>query len=300
MVDDKTVYYKERSYQACISAGWMALFDRYKAVLRFAWAPALLAAVGFALVFYLVFVHYLWITPGALAVVGALLVVYAVAAACWRSSVRVQVAFFRATGDLPSVSAYNFLHNIRRLLPKSLAEVAFFVVCWSAVGAVVFAALAVSGWWWPALLPLGVLIVFGNLLIQFWTAEECTFRDAWQLAVHEGVRCLGSWSLVRFTGCTAACLTSFFFLLPAAILSYSYFISKVAMINGDPSGMPSGAAWLYFAACIVGAFGMHLSSLLVLWPGSLMAASIVCKHRSAEKRREELTQLEKEQEALRR
>ena len=300
MTDDKTVYYRERSYKACVAEGWGLIFNHYKSVLKFAWAPVLMAAVGFAIVAFLLFVYYDWLTPAALAVTGALLLVYAVATACWHGAARVQVAFFRATGDLPTVSAYNFMHNIRRQLLKSLACVVASAAALVAVGVVVWAAVAVSGWWWAALLPLLALVLTGSQLAQFWATEDGTLARAWRMFAREGWRNLGSWILVQLTGWSVAGLTTFVFLLPAAVLAYSFFVSQVGEFNGDPAGMPAGAAWLFFLACVVGAFGMHLSSLLTLWPARLMAASLECKLQHKEAQGRELQQLRQEQEALNR
>ena len=218
MTDDKTVYYRERSYKACVAEGWGLIFNHYKSVLKFAWAPVLMAAVGFAIVAFLLFVYYDWLTPAALAVTGALLLVYAVATACWHGAARVQVAFFRATGDLPTVSACNFMHNIRRQLLKSLACVVASAAALVAVGVVVWAAVAVSGWWWAALLPLLALVLTGSQLAQFWATEDGTLARAWRMFAREGWRNLGSWILVQLTGWSVAGLTTFVFLLPAAVL----------------------------------------------------------------------------------
>ena len=298
MTDDKTVYYRERSYKACVAEGWGLIFNHYKSVLKVCLgAGADGKRLGLPSLLSWLFVYYDWLTPAALAVTGALLLVYAVATACWHGAARVQVAFFRANGRPANRYTYS-MHNIRRQLLKSLACVVASAAALVAVGVVVWAAVAVSGWWWAALLPLLALVLTGSQLAQFWATEDGTLARAWRMFAREGWRNLGSWILVQLTGWSVAGLTTFVFLLPAAVLAYSFFVSRVGEFNGDPAGMPAGAAWLFFLACVVGAFGMHLSSLLTLWPARLMAASLECKLQHKEAQGRELQQLRQEQEAL--
>lgn len=299
MKEETSVFYNERSYQACVAMGWRVVLGGYRAVLKYAWPQAVLSGAGIALLGFLLFVHYQWLTPTALVVLGFLLLFYGLSAAMWQSAAYVQLDFFRATGDLPARSSCAFLDNLRRRLPRSVVSLLLFVLTAAALGGGAFAAVRLSAWWWLAVAAVVVISVVGGLWVQFMLAEDCAPRRAFELLRHEGLKSLGSWFLVQLTGWVTVCVCTLVLFLPTIVLSASYFVSRVGMWNGDPSGMPAYAAWLYFFVAWLGGTGMHLSTLLAIWPRSLMAASMISKARNREKQEEELQKLRNEQQALR-
>ncbi len=298
MTEEKTEFYRERSYQACVSTGWRILFDGYRSVLKFIWPQLAVAGIGLALAAYFVFVHYLLLTPEALCWVGVALLLYAVAASCVTAAAYVQIDFFRATGELPSRGSFSFMGNIRKRLWRSLAGVLTFVVLAALFLGSLYAAISLSAWWWIAVVLSVVLFVVIGLGMQFIQVERCSLSRAYSLMRREGVKSLGSWCLVQLTGWMAEWVCTAFFFLPAIVLSGNYFVSKVSVIIGDGQGIPAYAGWLYFLAVWLGTVGMHLSTLWSLWPRSLMVASIVRKAENREHQEAEVRQLLEEQKAL--
>lgn len=298
MTEENTEFYRERSYQACVSTAWRILFDGYRAVLKYIWPQVAVAGIGLALAAYFVFVHYLWLTPSALCWVGVALLLYAVAASCVTAAAYVQIDFFRATGELPLKASFHFGGNLRSRLGRSVVCLLLFVLLAALFGASVYAALRMSAWWWFAVAVSVALFVVVGLGMQFVQVERCSPRRAFSLMRREGLKSLGSWCLVQLTGWMTVWVASTVFFLPAAVLSLSYFVSKVGVINGDAPGIPAYAGWLYFFAVWLGTAGMHLSTLWAMWPRSLMVASIVRKAENRERQEDELRQLQEEQKAL--
>lgn len=299
MKEETSVFYNERSYQACVAMAWRTVFNGYRAVLKYAWPQVVLSGAGIALIAFLLFVYYQWLTPTALVVLGILLLFYGLATAMWQSAAYVQMDFFRATGELPVRSSYAFLDNLRRRLPRSIVSLLLFVLTVVAFVGCVYAAFRLSAWWWVAVAVVIALSVVGGLWSQFMLTEDCSPRRAFDLLRSEGLKSTGSWFLVQFTGWVAVCVCSSVLFLPTVVLSASYFVSRIGELNGDLPGMPAYAAWLYFIVAWLGGTGMHLSTLLAIWPRSLMAASIISKARNREKQEEELQKLRNEQQALR-
>ena len=98
MKEETSVFYNERSYQACVAMAWRTVFNGYRAVLKYAWPQVVLSGAGIALIAFLLFVYYQWLTPTALVVLGILLLFYGLATAMWQSAAYVQMDFFRADG----------------------------------------------------------------------------------------------------------------------------------------------------------------------------------------------------------
>ncbi len=300
MTETQSIFYRERSYQACVATAWRLLINEYKSVLKYSWLQAVTAGAGVALLSFLLFVHYLWFTPAALAWVAVVLLVYGLAAACWQSSAYVQVDFYRASGELPHCGSHRFAGNLRHRLGRSLLSLLLFVVALALIGGSLYASLCLSPWWWIAVAAVLGGVVVGGLWVQIVLVERAPLRESWKLLRSEGLKSLGSWFLVQLTGWLTVGVISLVFFLPTIVLSASYFVSHIGVINGDASGMPGYAAWLYFFAAWLAGTGMHLSTLLAIWPRSLMVASMVSKAKNRERQNEELLKLRQEQVALQR
>lgn len=276
-----------RSFRGCISDGWKIFALNAKTYLKYLWAHALLAGLGFALSLFLLtrfyVAHFLPARlyaeagmdhemvrqlckpaatdclPPALGLLFAVIATYLAKGAGWT-----QIRFYAATNALPACHPFGLWRETRAAAGRNLLFDALTALAYAlpAAGVALVAWKATTpAWAWFLLLLIPIYIyvwVVSTIGRQYYIFGQTGLKAALRAATRNGVRSFGGYLLILMLTAVPFLLVSAVFLLPATLFPLSVMADGQSVLTNNDSGLPEyhsalfiGVSTLAFTACIL-------------------------------------------------
>lgn len=304
MKDVDLNFYKVRSYSSCLTKGFKLFADNLWTILKNTWTSVLLFALCIAVCSFLyqplarlVFTfadpsklpYFSQILFGGL--VLFLLLVASVVSVLFGGQLTVLVRNFVQTGHLEYSGKGKIMKAAMEPSGKLLAFDFMFLIAVAVLSGVFhyFVGMAWWSWFWDLLLVLALFIPYGAFVASHLldpNACRCSVS-----AIKDLYRNWGAWSAVFLVSGFSCALCAVFFCMPSFVLLFARSEAFFMELGGDLTDLPAAFNLMQFLI-------VFLSSALSLFFFSSMFFSMLFMYGSLEKKKEEITLYEQEQQRL--
>ena len=301
------VFYKDRSFKACIADAWLAFALQPKAYLRFLLPPLLLAGLcatafsfialylssTYALPLYMLALsgvdpHLLGLmfSPPASAwlLLGGALLSLAAAFFLWSGASAAQIRALRQNGALPAKGSRALYGEICRSGGRALLLALLVGAALLIIGLPVgFLCLKYSGWFVVIfILAFIYLTITGIIASTYYLVERRSLGASLRAAFGRFLRQFGGFLLIAVLMLIPIWIVGLMAGLPLLTLQLSYHAAAMSRLMGDAVATPGYVPALYFLAGIVSIAFVSFLHTILFWAFSYRMASSSFAEQSGE------------------